>query len=66
MRSAPTVSLRRTVQQVKHCVQEALDVIEHGEDMGCALDDLEQAKALIVVCLKRILDGEQQLQEEAR
>jgi len=49
-----TVSLRRSVQQAKHCVQEALDAIGHGEDAGCAIDDLEQAKLLIDECLKRI------------
>lgn len=48
------VSLRRTIQQVGHCVAEALSVVEKGEDRRCAIDDLEQARQLIDVALKRI------------
>jgi len=41
------VTLRRTVEQVKHCVEEALSVIERSEDSRCALDDLQQAAQLL-------------------
>jgi len=42
-----TITQRRSLQQVKHCVEEALSVLEHGEDQRCALDDLEQAYMLV-------------------
>lgn len=46
-----TVTLRRMIQQVKHCTEEALSVIEREEDTRCAIDDLEQAATLIDRCL---------------
>ncbi len=41
------VTLRRNLQQIKHCVEEALSVIEHGEDHRPAIEDLEQAAQLL-------------------
>jgi hypothetical protein len=41
------VTLRRTIQQIGHCVAEALRVVELDEGVDCALDDLEQASQLI-------------------
>lgn len=41
------VTLRRTVEQVKHCLEEALSVIEREEDLRGALDDVSQAQALL-------------------
>lgn len=40
------VTTRRTVQQIKHCVEEALSIIERAEDLRCAHDDLRQAYEL--------------------
>jgi hypothetical protein len=40
-------SLRRTMQQAIHCVQEALDAHEHKDDPRHVRDDLVQARALI-------------------
>jgi hypothetical protein len=48
------VTIRRNVQQAKHCVEEALSVIETNEDPRCAADDLKQAAILIEEILKRI------------
>lgn len=41
------ITLRRNLQQIVHCAQEALSVIENDEDMNCAIDDLQQASQLI-------------------
>jgi len=41
------VTLRRTLEQARHCVQEALSVVEHGEDVRCAADDVDAAVALL-------------------
>lgn len=41
------VTLRRTLQQVGHCIDEALSVLEHSEDLECAVDDIEQAVAIL-------------------
>ena len=41
------VTLRRTLEQVLHCVEEALSVVEHGEDARLARDDVEQASTLL-------------------
>ena len=41
------VTLRRTLEQVLHCVEEALSVVEHGEDARSARDDVEQAVSLL-------------------
>lgn len=42
-----TVTLRRTIEQARDCVSEALSVIEHDEDPRCALDDVVQAAQLL-------------------
>ena len=41
------VTLRRTLEQVLHCIEEALSVVEHGEDARSARDDVEQATSLL-------------------
>jgi hypothetical protein len=41
------VTLRRLLEQTKHCVEEALSIVEQGEDVECAIDDIEQAQELI-------------------
>ena len=51
------VSMRRTLEQAKHCVEEALSVVERGEDSRCALDDLAQAGELIGVVRKALQRG---------
>jgi hypothetical protein len=43
----PQVTLRRTLQQVLHCVSEALAVIEHDEHPEHALADADQAEQLL-------------------
>ena len=48
------VTLRRTIQQAKHCVEEALSVVERSEDHRSAVDDLKQARLLIEESLDRI------------
>jgi hypothetical protein len=55
------VTIRRTVQQIKHCVDEALAVIENEEDAGCAIDDLQQAYVLIEVALKRFASDKERI-----
>lgn len=50
------VTLRRMIQQTKHCVEEALAIVERSEDARCAIDDLEQAGLLIGKCLKDARD----------
>lgn len=59
MKNERRVTLRRTIQQVKHCVEEALSVVERDEDIRCALDDLDQAEALLEKCTEtaRVLSG---------
>lgn len=49
-----TVTLRRLLQQTKHCVEEALSVVENSEDERCALDDLKQAEMLIEKCIEDV------------
>ncbi len=41
------ITTRRTIQQIVHCAEEALGVIEREEDIRCAIDDLNQARELI-------------------
>jgi hypothetical protein len=42
------VTLRRTLEQIVHCCEEALSVEMNDEDLRCAVDDLSQARNLIV------------------
>ena len=48
------VSLRRTIQQAKHRVEEALSVVERAENHRSAFDDLVQARLLIEEAIGRI------------
>lgn len=41
------VTLRRSLEQAQHCIVEALSVVEHGEDVRCAEDDVLQAIDLL-------------------
>ena len=41
------VTLRRSLEQARHCIAEALSVVEHGEDVRCAEDDVHQAIELL-------------------
>jgi len=41
------VTLRRSLEQAQHCIVEALSVVEHGEDVNCAIDDVLQAIELL-------------------
>lgn len=48
------VTLRRNIEQIVHCAEEALSVVEQCEDLRCAIDDLEQARALIQEVLPKL------------
>ena len=41
------VTVRRSLEQAGHCIAEALSVVEHGEDVRCAEDDVHQAIELL-------------------
>lgn len=41
------VTVRRSLEQACHCIAEALSVVEHGEDVRCAEDDVRQAIELL-------------------
>jgi hypothetical protein len=47
-------SIRRTLEQVVHCAQEALSAYEHDEDSRHVRDDLMQARDLIDHALKTV------------
>jgi hypothetical protein len=51
------VTTRRMVQQLVHCANKALSVIEHTEDLNCALDDLQQARSLIDIAYDKIIES---------
>lgn len=51
------VTVRRTLEQVVHCAQEALSIVENTEDGRCAVDDLLQARDLIDVAVSAIRKG---------
>ena len=40
-------TLRRTLEQVEHCITEARSILANGEDPKCAQDDVMQAKDLL-------------------
>jgi hypothetical protein len=42
-------TLRRSLEQARHCIVEALSVVEHGEDVRCAEDNVRQAIELLRV-----------------
>lgn len=46
------VTLRRTIQQVIHCLEEAESVLGYDEDPRCAADDIDQAQRLIEQVVK--------------
>lgn len=53
MRSS--VSLRRTLEQAKHCIEEALSVIEANEYPKLAAEDVRQAETLLrEVCIPEL------------
>ena len=41
------ITLRRNLEQAKHCVEEALSVIMAGEPIGAAIEDIDQAMELL-------------------
>jgi hypothetical protein len=47
MAKASAITTRRLLEQVAHCIQEARSVLENDEEKECALDDLNQAVALL-------------------
>lgn len=51
---APEPSMRRTLQQIVHCAEEALSVVENEEPLAHAENDLRQAAALIELVLEKL------------
>ena len=53
------VSMRRTLEQAGHCIDEARSIVERGEDVRCAIDDVDQAIQLlgqtVMPALKKML-----------
>jgi len=45
------VTLRRTIEQAIHCLEEAASVLGNGEDPRCAEDDALHAKELIRIVI---------------
>lgn len=41
------VSVRRTLEQAGHCIDEARSIVERSEDIRCAIDDVDQAIQLL-------------------
>lgn len=56
MRNDRDITTRRLMQQAKHCIDEALSVVERGEDTNCAIDDMKQAEHLCGSVLIRLKD----------
>lgn len=54
MTKPESVTLRRNLQQAKHCIEEALSVVERGEDLDCAIDDTEHAQSLLAFIVQRL------------
>lgn len=50
----PEVTIRRHLEQIKHCVEEALSVVVHEEDLVNAENDLSQAAMLIEIVRKAL------------
>ncbi len=42
------ISIRRNLEQAKHCLEEALSIVNNKEDLKCALDDVKAARDLLV------------------
>lgn len=51
------VTVRRNLEQVKHCVEEAISVVNYHEDPGHALADIKQATELLLLIIKRLKEG---------
>jgi hypothetical protein len=51
------VSIRRTLEQLVHCCEEALSVVMNDNDLRCALDDLDQADKLALAVRPRIVEA---------
>ena len=49
------VTLRRLLEQSRQCVDESRSVVERGEDIRCAADDLEVAVQLLCAVRRRRL-----------
>ncbi len=52
--SESCVTVRRTLQQIRHCVEEAESVIANGEADSDAIADLDQARQLLGNVMMRI------------
>jgi hypothetical protein len=48
------VTTRRTLEQAKHCIEEALSVLQNGEEPGHVLADVEQAYELLRVVMAHL------------
>ena len=48
---------RRTMQQIIHCVEEALSAYQENEVKDHVLADLEQARELLDVTIKAVKNG---------
>lgn len=48
--------MRRNLEQVMHCIQEALSVVTHKEDPEHALGDVDQAIAILTKAIRPSLD----------
>ena len=46
------ITPRRTIEQIKHCVEDALSAFINNEDARCVFDDLDQARKLIDIVIK--------------
>lgn len=53
----PSTTPRRTMQQIIHCVEEALSAHQEDESPEHVLADLEQAQHLIGVVISTIKSG---------
>jgi hypothetical protein len=49
------VTPRRTLEQIVHTAQEALSVIERGEDINCCLGDLYALQDMTTYIIKHLL-----------
>jgi hypothetical protein len=51
------VSIRRNLEQAKHCVVEALSVVSAKENVQCAIDDIDHAIGLLREIRERLVEG---------
>lgn len=59
-------TLRRTLEQAKHCVEEALSVVMNDEAPKSAIEDVEQARELLGDVLDRLAKSKSVVFEESR